>query len=366
MRENPIRRLRAANPIPEPVSPPSFDRLRSRMIRDDDVGVRAVVPAGRDGSGRRLVRMVPVAGAVLVTVVVAVGAIALIGDHRSGPPSPGGLTFLSAGMPPVPSLGPSNESALTYLAKAYNTVDAHHKTCQRPVGGGRVLSGAAHGTPSPEVLDDLGVLRLPRRDAPILPPRSFSFGRAFVSYARIARQTNEATFVVVPIKEAPSQSAAGAARCDHLVSSALKTELAQTSPQLQRQTMRIADQLAADNRYVAMHRDAGVCVADGHSGVSCGPLLSVLADGLLQGGTSNPHGSTWSYLVPDGVASVVAHYPARRATAGGQQQLPARTATAKVVNNLAVWRTPSRTGAPSPDSLQWKSASGHTIRVVHR
>ena len=123
--------------------------------------------------------------------------------------------------------------------------------------------------------------------------------------------------------------------------------------------------MIAENRYITEHPNAGVCVFGGHGAEACSTFLPIVTGGLIQSGGTNRIGSTWAYLVPDGIASITAHYPAEPRRAGYGRTLAAATITATVANNLAVWRAPHEPGDLFPNLIQWKSANGRDVRTVY-
>ena len=221
------------------------------------------------------------------------------------------------------------------------------------------------GLPSRQLLNALGVLRLPAGDAPRQPPINIPAGRAFISRARIARRADGATFVVFPRRDGPPQPPFGIARCQRLIYAALRTKARTTTPQVRNRTLRIGREVIAENPYIVAHRNAGVCVSDGHLGVACSTSLPVVTGGPIRSAGTSGIGSAWAYLVPDGVVAITAHYPAESQQAGYGRALPAASITATVVNNLAVWRAAHEPGesVPEPFAVEVRQRTHHPYGV---
>jgi hypothetical protein len=73
----------------------------------------------------------------------------------------------------------------------------------------------------------------------------------------------------------------------------------------------------------------------------------------------------WSYLVPDGVASVTAYYPAQGPEQGFTHRIAAATAHARVTNNLAIWAMPHEAGDIFPATITWNAPDGGVLRTVY-
>jgi hypothetical protein len=97
----------------------------------------------------------------------------------------------------------------------------------------------------------------------------------------------------------------------------------------------------------------------------CEPFLYAQARGGLVSGGYGRDGSVWSYLVPDGVASVTAYYPALGPTQGLRHRIAAATAHARVINNVAVWAMPHEAGDIFPTTITWNAAGGEVLRTVY-
>ena len=300
-------------------------------------------------------------GLALCAAVVS-GAVAASPATRRSASSP---VTLPPGLPTVPSMDPSNRQAFAYFLEARRSVDSHDATCQGAIDPNRVPAGPAPGMPSRLLLRDFDVLGLPATDEPARPPANRPAGRVFVRHARIARRADGTTFVVFPIRDSPQQSVVSITRCQRLIDGTLRIEVRNVPQPVRDRALRVARELNAENRYITTHPDAGVCVSGGHGGEACSTFLPVVTGGLIQSGATNRRGATWAYLVPNGVASITAHYPAEPRSAGDGRELAPATFNAPVTNNLAVWRTPHEPGDLFPDLIQWKSADGRTVRTTY-
>ncbi|MGH2850952.1 MAG: hypothetical protein ACRDLP_10070 [Solirubrobacteraceae bacterium] len=114
----------------------------------------------------------------------------------------------------------------------------------------------------------------------------------------------------------------------------------------------------------------------GHGGGYCCSFASDIAQGgaeVSYGSESSSGPTTIVTLIPDGVASVTIHlpagitrhYPRRSDGKLAQQYNTGYTTTTPIVGNLLVVTLP---GAPGrfdhPLSLQWRNASGQSIRTL--
>jgi hypothetical protein len=89
---------------------------------------------------------------------------------------------------------------------------------------------------------------------------------------------------------------------------------------------------------------------------------AISQDGLRSGAST-----VLSGIVPDGVASVALHFPARF---GGANPAPPLSVTVRPVENVFVVRVPrsfipQAFGGTTPDSIKWRAANGTVIRTIH-
>jgi hypothetical protein len=89
--------------------------------------------------------------------------------------------------------------------------------------------------------------------------------------------------------------------------------------------------------------------------------------GSESGGTgADPGRTTFTGVLPDGVASVTLHYPAGKLGGFSHRSGPAITVTAPVVNNVVVV-TVERAGGQATHSVTttWRAANGSVVKVIH-
>jgi RNA polymerase sigma-70 factor, ECF subfamily len=368
MGEDPLDRLRRANPFPRTLAAPPVERLRARLD-----GVPAPVPRhgptpGSGAPGKRSRVRAGLAAAPLAIAVatsIAVAAVALLvlrhGKTPSWPPSSAPLHAVS-GLPPVPSLSPGNKHLLTYFTKAERSVRGHDQGCAaRPVAPIR-LTGGADGAPSQALLATFGVLRRqqPQHPSPVGPGAGIS-----ARYVRVAQRRYGHTFEVAPDTSGfPLLTLQDPPRCQRLEFAALNRLLAHAPVGQRRRAVQLAHNQLLDEQYIEHHTES-VCVF-GAGGGECGPFLYAQARGGLQSTGYGSRGSLSAYLVPDGVATVTAHYPPRGPNTGFRHRLAPATVTAPVVNNVAVWRLKNEPGDIFPTTITWRSSSGKTLKVVYQ
>jgi hypothetical protein len=305
----------------------------------------------------------PLIAALVTSVAIAAVAIVLLGRGHSPQLQPSTLVLNSGmGLPPVPQMTPANLQALRYLQQARQTVLKHDRTCigrpVLPLGP----SKPDRGSPDRTMLSTFGVLRRPAGARPPLPPAAVHFA-VFVRYARVAQRQYGSVYTVFPVKRLPAGGAniVASARCRNLELAALRTELAHAPKQLRARALRLGNDQLLDEQYVRRHPE-GICLFGGGGG--CQPFLYAQARGGLQSTGYGSNGSIFDYLVPDGVATVTARYPAEGPKTGFRRHIPALTITARVINNVAVWRLPHEPGDVFPTTITWRSASRRILRTI--
>jgi hypothetical protein len=357
MHEDPIGRLRRANPYPAHLEPPAFERLRERIITTEE---SSGIPASSPQPSQRRTRVgraVPLLVTAAVAVAVAVGAVVLIG-HR-GPSRSPAASSIPAGLPPVPNGSPQNQTALR-LINQYSLPALRAPACRLSHHQPPVRGKPDFGTPSRQLLNTFGVLRLPATDRPRSVPTFALAGKALVRYARIARRHDHITYEIYPLK---STSEPTSARCAQAQFAAVSARIHQAPAAQRTRVARLAREKLLDARYVRTHPQE-ICLAG--NGGTCGNLLYATTQGLiLSGGTGAQPGSTWDYVVPDGVSSITAHYPAEGHKDGLKHQLASVTITAKVTHNLALWTLAHDGGDIFPNHITWRTANGDTVRIVY-
>jgi hypothetical protein len=303
------------------------------------------------------VALVAVAAVVAVVVTMAGGG----GGGGSSEQSTRFAAAVMSGLPPVPEFTPANDRLVRPFNRAQISVMVRDKECRGRFGGRFPRSGSSNGiagSPSRAVLAAFGVLRLPE------VRQSRQFGRLMASlvYAdsfRVAQRRFGQTFEVAVARLPPEELVP---RCEKLASAAFRKLLANVPQPERGRALRFAEELRSDQRYVYSHRDA-VCTFA--AGGGCEPFLYAVTRGDLSNSGQGNEGSVWSYLVPDGVATVTAHYPAEGPKEGFLRHWPRLTISAPVINNVAVWTLSKEPGDIFPATIVWRSASGKTIKIVY-
>jgi hypothetical protein len=165
-------------------------------------------------------------------------------------------------------------------------------------------------------------------------------------------------------------------RCDAEQTAALRGELPKIPSALRTPTVQLLARTLAQRRsdvqdaegiavvVVAPSHDASGTRIDAYSATTTRFQQSgAISQAGLQFGTS----TVLSGVVPDGVASVTLHFPAR---SGGAHPAPPLSVTAHPVENVFVVRLPrsfiaQAFGGAALDSIEWRAANGTVIRTIH-
>jgi hypothetical protein len=311
-----------------------FDALESQLA-----------DAARARSRRRLrlprwIGVLPAMAAAGVAVVVVVLALTLL--HHGRPA--GGAAGAGARHGFLPG-------AAKYLREAARHVPACH------AGQGPALPATSDGSPGPELLSLLAVLRRPATAADRLP-RSLQAGAdaqgVFVRYIRLARVSGGVSYYILPA-EAVTQRQFVPARCYAAILAAVRAELPRIPAKFRMPTLGLAERFVAHDRAAAQAPTGpGVCLLmSGKAGSAgtCGATAAQLTSvGLLS------MSSTVSGIVPDGVATVTLRYP----DGGGRH---AKTVTARVVGNVFASTAALAFRLPRP-GMVWRAANGAVLRTV--
>jgi hypothetical protein len=285
-------------------------------------------------------------------------ASSIVGHHGTSPrPSPAPTLKAPAGLPPVPNNSPGEKAAGSYLTRYQQTVERTAACRPRKLFPRRAKPD--RGVPDRQLLAALGVLRLPAASGQTPGGVPGLLGSVFVRYIRVAQRHDGTVYTVFPVKGGAVRVSA---RCDRLLLATVQRDVRQAPERLRAQILRLAHDDFLDDRYRRTHPDEA-CLSGG--GAGCANLLDLESTGLIGSGGSGEQGSTWSYLVPDGVASIVAHYPAEGPKTGFRRRIPAVTITANVINNVAVWNMTNDAGDIFPDHITWRSADGLAVRSVY-
>lgn len=319
--------------------------------------------------GLRWVRLVgptiPVAVSVATAVVIAVIAITALHTAHPGTTGPA-QHHTPAGHPRPPVIGrpgPAQQAINAAINKATNqTIQSDHACQSENRGPTRV-----HGSPGKQLLSQLGVLRRPAIQSPTLQTLlagGFTAGsRVYVDYIRLAQVAYGSAFYLIP-EGNPSGRGPIPARCY----TEMRTRLERLTAHLPAAEQAAArQQQSQDFRFMRQQVDQpGLCFAivttrhvRAPNGVNsgCGSTTAFLRPGL-DGGIGQGDragGQIFAAIVPDSVATVTLKF-----SASGRD--PARTLTARAINNVVVFKIPPRTAHPDfPSAIIRRSADGRII-----
>ena len=210
------------------------------------------------------------------------------------------------------------------------------------------------------MLSTFGVLRHPPGAGETLPP-GLSDSRPFIKYIRVARRAYGSVYEVIPVKEA-GIGLRLPMRCLQLELTALKADVAHAPRPVRVLALRSLERGILNQHEIARH-PGEICLFGGGGG-GCEEFFVAESKGGLQS-TGYGGGGIWDYLVPDGVATVTADYPADGPKTGYRRSIPAQTVTARVINNVAIWTLANEAGDNFPSTITWRSSNGTIIKVVH-
>lgn len=306
------------------------------------------------------VRALPVALATVATLAMAVAALVVLrGGH-----GPRKAAAPSAPRHVVPQ--PLPPGANHDIDEAQRVTIRHDPACRQPVNRGQTF---LQGVPPRSLLTELAVLRRPAAppDASTraLYREGFNAGQGvYVRYVRRTRTAYGRTFYIIPVAHVTPFGRIPQ-RCFGEFRAALGRIVAPLPAAQRHQILeRQAAGLSAERAQT--ERQGGLCFASvgehAHpplSGVSmgCTPDLSDLRD-PIGGGLEEGDGAGGTIIagpVSDGIASVTVHYSA-------DGRFPARTVTARVLQNVYVLRVPRDTAHRSfPTSVVMRNRDGVVI-----
>jgi hypothetical protein len=295
--------------------------------------------------------------AFVVVLVVVGGALALLGHGghpaSSPPPSPPAGGGYGAIVAKTPQRQLRRE--MGYISAATRPV-LKSPACrlEQPTGVTFI-----HGSPDPQLLSVLGVLRRPARPFDRIDQTLLSGmpDNVYAGHLRRAFSAGGTSYYIVPAR--PNRAAeVPSTRCFDLQAAALADYLPKIPVALRKPTKALEAALIAYAHQLAAHASGDmfclVTVGGNGTGASCG----MTAAELKQGVPPENDGGTFVGVVPDSVASVTLHFRA----AGGQ---PAKSISATVKDNVYVARTgEARTRPLQPTSIIWRSAQGHVIKTI--
>jgi hypothetical protein len=244
------------------------------------------------------------------------------------------------------------------------------------------------GAPSRELLSSLAALRAPgggpigamgddlQHVGPPVPTG------VYLLYERVARTvalpaTRSAPAASIRVYVVAAANVTGAelvpSRCNAEQTAALRGELPQIPSALRTPTLQRAARTLAQRQATVQNAKgiAVVALSPSASGPSIDAYSATTTQFLQRGAISqvgfrSGTGTVLSGVVPDGVASVTLHFPAR---VGGANPAPPLSVTARPINNVFVVRVRRSFiaqvfGGTSADSIQWRAANGTIIRTT--
>lgn len=350
---------RATNPLPELLPGLPVEVIRQRLDQEPPVPRRRSRNL-RAAIRRRLAGVAVPLFAAAVAIAVAVLAIVSV-HHRGHAPASGGPN-----PPGADSLLPTHPSArqrkeLSYIEQAEGATIRADTACagsRTPAPGAR-SNTISDGSPPPQLLSILGVLRRPATPSDTLPARTlqpFALKDIYVRHIRRARRGFGLTYYVVPAGNG-NLGQPIPARCYREQAAALHRELSHIPRSLRAGTLALEPRFVNQTRHDALPY-AGICLValgDG-GGSSCSYSISDIEQGraIESGGGPDEVAVTWG-LVPDGVATVTIVYP----QPAGHGHAP--TTTGKVISNVFI--IPNRGRWLTNSKMIWRSATGAVIKT---
>lgn len=316
------------------------------------------------GAARAIAPTIPVAFSVFTAVAIAVIGITFLHNAHHGPSRPRQHQTAPAGhpRPAITSPGSSTQGAINIAVN-----EASNQTIQSDRGCWNVNHGPTivHGSPGSRLLSQLGVLRRPAIQSPTLQTlldAGFTAGsRVYIDYIRLAQIAYGNAFYLIP-EGNPSARGPIPARCYTEMRTRLKHLVAQLPPGEQTAALQQQSQYF---RFTRQQIDKpGLCfaiVTTKHVrppyGVDSG-CSSTTVEPSLNGGTGqgdSAGGQIFAAIVPDTVATATLKF-----SAGGKD--PARTLTARAINNVVVFKIPPNTAHPDfPSATTTRAADGRII-----
>jgi hypothetical protein len=328
------------------------DQLRGAAQERIASGGAPERPPGRRSAWTALLRAAPALAAIGATVVVAVGALILLGHgRRPAPvhPAAGSLAQILGTTPPA-----QRRREAGYISAATRQVQRSAACRVRQPQGVTI-----HRAPGSALLSTLGVLRRPETAGDALSRGALGErGDVYAGATRRALVVGGTSYYLVPERDDPAATVPSS-RCLTLLAAALHRALPRIPASLRARTAAIqAAFIAIDRRLAARGPQDVICVVtQSHNAGSTGCGTTVAQ---IQHGTSpDDQDGTFSAVVPDGVATVTLRFPSA-------QGRPARSVTATVHGNVYAVRVAGESSGASTATpvVIWRSAQGHVIRTV--
>ena len=299
------------------------------------------------------VAVAPILAGVLVTLVVVGAALVLAGHRGHGPTAPQGSPPPGQNITAIIAHTPQRQlrRELSYITTATAGVEKS-RACrlQQPAGVTYI-----HGSPGPDLLSILGVLRRPATPADRLNPEAVAgTPDIYRAYVRRAFSVGGISYYIVPARYDRAASIPSD-HCFALQAAALKRALPTIPASLRQPTRELQAAMVADYESMAAHapRDT-ICfvyVSRHDTGTECGIPPRAISEG--QAGQQDQGG--YSGVVPDGVATVTLTFPATRVR-------PAQTMTVSVNNNVYTARVSTSSFSLSPPTVVWRSAQRRVLK----
>ena len=311
-----------------------------------------------------IVSDLPVAFSGVAAIAIVVLALTMLhgGGRRTVHPAQHRPT-LTPRPHPSGQPGPGQQAINAAISTAADQTVHRDHACQNDNRGPTRVRGA----PGQQLLSHLGVLRRPALASPTLQTLlggGFSAGsRVYIDYIRLAQIAYGSAFYLIPEGNYSGRGPIPA-RCFTEMRTQLKHLTAhlppsQQTPALQQQTQTfqiMRQQIDQPGLCFAIVTTRKVRPPNGvNSG--CGSTTSFLQPGL-DGGIGQGDragGQIFAAVVPDGVASVTLKFSA-------SHKDPARTLTARAVNNVVVFKIPPHTAhADFPSEIIRRAKDGQII-----
>ncbi len=298
---------------------------------------------------------VPIFAGVLVTLAVVGAALVLVGHHGHGNRAPQGSPPPGQNVAAIIAHTPQRQlrRELSYITTATTGVE-RSKACrlQQPAGATYI-----HGSPGPDLLSILGVLRRPATPADRLNSEAVAgTPDIYRAYVRRAFSAGGISYYIVPTRYDRAASVPSE-RCFALQVAALNRELPKLPVSLREPTRELQGAFIAYDRSIVAHapRDT-ICfvnIGRNESGTGCGIGPEAIKEGL----PVQEDQGTYSGVVPDGVATVTLSSPA----AGGK---PAHAVTVSVIGNVYSAHLSTRFRSPPTPTVTWRSAQGRVLKRI--
>jgi hypothetical protein len=345
-----------------------FDELETQLrtaararVAEASADAGATPPRRRRRRGwswlRTGLRAAPVLAAAATTVVIAGAALLLFGHgtHHQTNPTTGNLQSIVRSTP-----GPQLRRELGYITSATRHV-TQSRLCRTPEPAAKVTF--ISGSPGPDLLATLGVLRRHQTAADRLTASSFLDSgpeQVYRGYERRALVSDGVSYYIVAVRQ-DRLAGVPSDRCIAMQEAALRSYAPKIPPSVRTQTLALQTGfISYALRFVAEAPRDGICLVTLARGGTDGGDCTTVASQIQAGEQPSNDNGTFSAVVPDGVASVTLRFPAVR-------RGHAASVTASVHGNMYAVRAPrafSGAGGPAEPTMLWRSAQGRVLRTI--